>query len=185
MVGLTGFVLAIAGTAIACIALLLPPQIAPAPGLGQPVWTEINWPFPIDQWGTGRAYACAAADCGSAVTVYLRTKLGFCNCTTGVADDEELERVSDLEFAGRQPMRRGDGRPVNVHWMKGRSRSYAIGDRTVPAKSLLAIAFNDRCDAIAATALIGGDRPETFEPVVLEFLNSEVVKGWAEQALGI
>jgi len=24
----------------------------------QPVWTEVKWPFPIDQWGTGRAFAC-------------------------------------------------------------------------------------------------------------------------------
>ena len=34
----------------------------------QPVWTEVKWPFPIDQWGTGRAFACKAADCGAEVT---------------------------------------------------------------------------------------------------------------------
>src|SRR3954451_10492094 len=58
---------------------------APAPLA--PVWTDAKWPFPIDQWGTGRAFVCKAADCGTEVTLYLRAKLGFCNCTTGVADD--------------------------------------------------------------------------------------------------
>ena len=40
-------------------------------------WTEAAWPFPMDQWGLGQAYRCAAADCGVAVVVYLRAKVGF------------------------------------------------------------------------------------------------------------
>jgi hypothetical protein len=35
-----------------------------------PVWAEVKWPFPIDQWGTGRAFACKAADCGSEPRVH-------------------------------------------------------------------------------------------------------------------
>jgi hypothetical protein len=50
------------------------------------IWAEVKWPFPIDQWGTGRAFACRAADCGAEAELYLRAKLGSCNCTTGVAD---------------------------------------------------------------------------------------------------
>jgi hypothetical protein len=50
------------------------------------VWTEVKWPFPIDQWGSGRAFACKATDCGAEVSLYLRAKLGSCNCTTGIAD---------------------------------------------------------------------------------------------------
>src|SRR4051812_13095563 len=53
----------------------------------RPVWTEAKWPFPIDQWGTGRAFDCKAADCGSDVKLYLRAKLGSCNCATGIAED--------------------------------------------------------------------------------------------------
>src|ERR1700694_200305 len=49
----------------------------------RPVWTEVKWPFPLDQWGVGRAFVCRAADCGREVDLYLRAKLGFCNCTTG------------------------------------------------------------------------------------------------------
>src|ERR1700704_4085854 len=173
--------------AIGLAVVALPPatemSVASAPAGA--VWVETKWPFPIDQWGTGRAYICKAAACGSDVTLYLRAKLGFCNCTTGVADDEELERVSDLEFAGAQRATLGDGRPITVHWMKGRSRSYTVRDRAVAAKSALAIAFNDRCDAIVATALVAGDRPETPERAVLGFLNGDHVRKWAETALGI
>jgi len=181
-------VMALAGAGAIWLAMssLLPTahvNVASKPA--QPEWAEAKWPFPIDQWGTGRAYICKAAACGSDVTLYLRAKLGFCNCTTGVADDEELERVSDLEFAGPQRATLGDGRPITVHWMKGRSRSYTVRDRAVAAKSALAIAFNDRCDAIVATALIAGDRPDAQERAVLDFLNGDHVRKWAETALGI
>src|SRR5262245_27544787 len=64
----------------------------PAPA----AWTEVKWPFPLDQWGVGRAFRCRAADCGADVDLYLRAKLGFCNCATGVSDDAELDRVGDL-----------------------------------------------------------------------------------------
>jgi hypothetical protein len=37
-----------------------------------PVWTEVQWPFPIDQWGKGKAFRCKAADCGAEVKLYLR-----------------------------------------------------------------------------------------------------------------
>ena len=27
-----------------------------------PVWTEIKWPFLMDEWGIGRAFQCKAGD---------------------------------------------------------------------------------------------------------------------------
>jgi hypothetical protein len=36
---------------------------APAvPTTPQPVWSEMAWPFPMDQWGKGKAFQCKAAD---------------------------------------------------------------------------------------------------------------------------
>src|SRR6266704_2619603 len=64
----------------------------------EPVWTEAKWPFPMDQWGLGKAFVCSAADCGGQVQLYVRPKIGFCNCATGVSDDTELERVADTEL---------------------------------------------------------------------------------------
>jgi hypothetical protein len=147
----------------------------------RPVWSEVPWPFPMDQWGKGKAFACTAADCGAEVKLYLRAKIGFCNCTTGVADDEELERLSDFDLMGKgtvTPL--GNGRPITVAWMKGRSRSYAIS-----SASALSVAFNDRCDAIVATVVQGRDRPDAIEPGVLEFLNGKTVLRWAEVTLGL
>ena len=134
--------------------------------------------------GTGRAFNCKPADCGAGVVLYLRAKVGFCNCATGVADDEELERVGDVDLVGRESSTLGLGRPITVHRMKGRSRSYAVGGvRSV--KSALSLAFNDRCDVIVATAVVEGDRPSAQEPNVLEFLNSDLVLHWAESTFGI
>ena len=69
----------------------------------RPVWTEVHWPFPDDEWGKGKAFRCTAADCGTEVNVYVRAKIGFCNCTTGVADDEELDRAPDFKLIGDRP----------------------------------------------------------------------------------
>jgi hypothetical protein len=79
----------------------------------------------------------------------------------------------------------GDGRPISVAWMKGRSRSYAIANPARARKSALAIAFNDRCDAIVATVVLDHDRPSAIEPGVIEFLNGNTVMRWAEIALGL
>ncbi len=151
----------------------------------RPVWTEAQWPFPIDQWGKGKAFHCKAADCGTEVNLYLRAKIGFCNCTTGVADDEELERLSDFDLVGGEVAAQGDGRPISVAWMKGRSRSYGLRAKNRPGKTALSIAFNDRCDAVVATAVLGHDRAEAIEPGIMEFLNGKTVMRWAEVTLGL
>jgi hypothetical protein len=153
-------------------------------GKGSPVWTEVRWPFLVDQWGEGKAFQCAAAACGTEVNLYLRPKIGFCNCTKGVADDEELARVEDVELVGKQYSPLGPGRAVTVGWMHGRSRPYVIADAVPSGTSALAIAFNDRCDAIVATVVVDHGPPAAFEPAVLAFLNNGTVLRWAEAALG-
>src|SRR5579859_2778253 len=61
-------------------------------------WEEIAWPFPRDGWPAGRAFRCGPADCGADVEVYVRPKIGFCNCASGVADDDEVDRVADVDM---------------------------------------------------------------------------------------
>jgi hypothetical protein len=150
----------------------------------QPVWTEGTWPFPIDQWGGGWAFQCKAADCGIDVNLYLRPKIGFCNCETGVADDEELDRVSDLDLVGSERSALGPGRPITLHWLKGRSRSRGYRVGAPSAKSVLSLAFNSRCDVIVAT-VVAGDDPVAQEQAVLEFLNGDLVRQRAEVVLGL
>src|SRR4051812_9103440 len=92
----------------------------------RPVWTETKWPFPIDQWGTGRAFKCKPTDCGAEVNIYLRAKLGACNCDTGVADDADLDRMSDFDLVGGEVSPLGAGQPIAIAWMKGRRRAYTV-----------------------------------------------------------
>jgi hypothetical protein len=147
-----------------------------------PVWQEAQWPFPIDEWGTGKAFRCDATNCGVEVNLYIRAKFGFCNCTTGVSDDEELDRLADFRLMGEKPSALRAGSPISVAWMKGRSRAYINRQLNT---STLAIAFNDRCDAVVATALVAHPLPAPIEPSVIAFLNSQTIIHWAEITLGL
>jgi hypothetical protein len=152
---------------------------------GDIVWTEVKWPFPIDQWGTGRAFQCGAKDCGTEIKLYLRPKLGFCNCTTGVADDAELDRVGDLELFSEKFDGLREGRPIKVGWMSGRSRPYQV---TIPyegPRTVLAIAFNDKCDVVVASAVAAREHIPTTERAALGFLNGDLVLRWVERELGL
>jgi hypothetical protein len=150
-----------------------------------PKFAEVRWPFPTDEWGEGKAFRCLATDCGAEVNVYIRAKIGFCNCLTGVSDDNELDRLSDFNLMGGKPAVLGAGHEIKIAWMKGRSRAYAVSEPYRAPGSVLAIAFNDRCDAIVATATVAHDRPSTLEPSVIGLLNSEAVVHWAEVTLGL
>ena len=171
------------GAAAGAIAVL---KNHPADGAPRPVWGEVAWPFPIDQWGRGKAFRCAPADCGAEVSLYLRAKVGFCNCLTGVSDDTELDRMSDFDLIGEAtPL--GAGRRIEVGRMQGRSRAYALRQAAGKnaGKTAISVAFNDRCDMVVATAVVPHDRPATLEPGVIAFLNSRTVLHWAETALGL
>jgi hypothetical protein len=149
-----------------------------------PIWTQVKWPFAPDLWGPGLAFRCKAADCGSEVYLYLRAKIGFCNCTSAI-DDDMVDRVGDVDLLASERGALGPGRAIDVRSMKGRSRGYAVAGRGATAKSALSIAFHDRCDLIVATAAVGGDQPGLQEDAVLEFLNSDLVLRWAEVTLGL
>ena len=154
-------------------------------GAPRPVWNEVKWPFPLDQWGLGQAYRCAAADCGIDVSLYLRAKIGFCNCTTGVSDDAELDRVGDLELYSDKWAGLADGAEIKVGWMSGRSRPYHVTIPYQAPRTVLAIAFNDKCDVVVATVLAERDSLPAAERAALHFLNSDVVLRWAERELGL
>jgi hypothetical protein len=168
------------GTALlATRALELPSPAAPP---RTPLWTEVVWPFPADQFGKGKAFHCQAKYCGSEVLLYLRAKIGFCDCLRAI-DDDEVDRVGDIDLFTKARDAVGPGRPIAVRWMQGRSRGYVVPG-SGPAKSALAVAFHDRCDMIVATAAISADKPMAIEEPVLEFLNSDRVLRWAEVTVG-
>src|SRR3954468_9217243 len=85
-------------------------------------WQEIAWPFPRDGWPAGRAFRCQAAGCGGEVEVYVRPKIGFCNCDSGVTDDDEVDRVADLDLMSERFVPREAGHVIRVADMQGRIR---------------------------------------------------------------
>lgn len=149
----------------------------------RPVWTEVAWPFQLDQWGPGLAFRCKLTDCGSDINLYLRAKIGFCNCASEI-DDDEVDRVGDTDLVGGERTALGAGRRLGVHGRQGRSRGYKIRG-SITVKSALTVAFHDRCDMIVATAALGNNDPALQHDAVLDFLNSDLVLRWAESTLGL
>jgi hypothetical protein len=151
----------------------------------RPAFTETGWPFPLDQWGTGRAFICRASECGGEVELYLRAKLGFCNCATGVSDDAELDRVGDIELLSPEFEALSEGRPISVGRMHGRSRPYRVGVRHAPPRTALALAFNDKCDVVVTTVVAERRWLLAAEHAALEFLNGDPMLRWVEKELGL
>src|SRR3982751_756741 len=85
-------------------------------------WQEIAWPFPRDGWPAGRAFRCNAGLCGDEIALYVRPKSGFCNCDSGVADDDEVDRVADLDLISERFVAPEPGNVVQVAGMSGRIR---------------------------------------------------------------
>jgi len=156
-----------------------PSETAKAPGVGVPAsWIEVAWPFPTDEWGQGKALRCQALKCGAGIQVYLRPKIGFCNCSSGLADDMELDRVSDFGLMGDGVVPVGEGKPIQVESMVGRTRIYSIG-RPGDERFAISAAFNNNCDVIVATAIVDRSKVVVAQSIALEFLSTEYVLGWA------
>ncbi len=142
-------------------------RAAPADG----DWREITWPFPRDGWPAGKAFRSGD------VEVYVRPKIGFCNCDTGVADDDEVDRVADLDLISDHFAPLEAGRAVHVADMQGRIRPYELAMSDGSRHSAIGIAVSHRCDLMVAVAKGDGDAA-TVRRVVLEFLGSAKMSNW-------
>jgi hypothetical protein len=173
------------GGLASAFALLAPKRTDDAASSLHPVWHEVRWPFPMDQWGTGAAFRCDAADCGAELTVYLRAKIGFCNCKTGVTNDADLDRLGDFDLFRGALYPQAAGEPVKAAWMKGRLRPFAIRDAGESDATMITIGLHDNCDALVATAVLPRGALRTAEPAVRQFLDSKIFADWAETTLGL
>jgi hypothetical protein len=145
-------------------------------------WREIAWPFPRDGWPAGRAFRCAIEACGGALEVYVRPKIGFCNCDSGVADDDEVDRVADLDLISTRFDPLEPGRAVRVADMPGRIRSYHLGMPDGSRHSAVGIAVSRRCDLLVAVGQGEGRAPD-IQRAALEFLGSSDIARWIASAM--
>jgi len=157
----------------------------PAGHASKPVWTEVKWPFLLDQWGTGRAFQCAAADCAFEVNVYMRPKIGFCDCANGVYDDLELDRIGDVDLLGDKFAPLLPGQPARAGWMKGRARTFYVSNPFVSQRYAVAVGLNSGCDAFVVTVASDRSLPPDLERAALEFLGHDTVLRWARKEFGL
>jgi hypothetical protein len=144
-------------------------------------WQEIAWPFPRDGWPAGRAFRCDLALCGEAIELYVRPKIGFCNCDSGVADDDEVDRVADIDLISARFVPDQPGSVVQVADMAGRMRNYSLHMPDGSHHAALGLAVSRRCDLVVAAARgVSGAR---LQQVTLDFLAQEDVRQWMTAAL--
>lgn len=139
----------------------------------------------MDQWGEGKAFQCKTADCGVELRLYIRPKIGFCSATTGVADDNELERLSDFDFMNGKIAALGGGHDIKIAWMKGRLRTYSITGPGGTLTTAMSIAYNNESDAMVATVILNGTRSEAVEPAVIAFLSEKTMLRWTASTFGL
>lgn len=148
-------------------------------------WIETKWPFLMDQWGEGKAFQCNAADCGAELNLYIRTKIGFCSSTTGVADDNELERLSDFDFMNGPVTALAGGHEIDIAGMKGRIRAYVTSSLIFSRTYAFSVVFNNNSDAVVATVVLNGGQPAAVEPTIIQFLNGSTIQRWVTLTLGL
>jgi hypothetical protein len=145
-------------------------------------WREIAWPFPRDGWPAGRAFRCDTVACGSEVELYVRPKIGFCNCDSGVADDDEVDRVADLDLISERFVPREAGSVTRIAEMKGRLRAYDLNMPDGSRHAAVGIALSHRCDLLVAVAQ-GNGEAGGIQRVALDFLGSSDMARWMTAAM--
>jgi len=144
-------------------------------------WQEIAWPYPRDGWPAGRAFRCDGY--AGEIELYVRPKIGFCNCDTGVADDDEVDRVADLDLISERFAPLAPGKVIRVGTMAGRSRAYDLDMPGGVRHAAVGIAVSHRCDLMVAVAQ-GGARADELQREALQFLATSEINHWMMAALG-
>src|SRR5262249_21349470 len=152
--------------------------VQPRPDSGQARWQEIAWSFPRDGWPIGRAFRCSSCgQGGEGVELYVRPKIGFCNCDTGVADDDEVDRVADLDLISARFVPTEAGEVIRVADMAGRSRFYDLKMPDGSRHAAVGIALSHRCDLLVAVAQ-GRAAPSELQHAALDYLSSGEMHHW-------
>ena len=149
---------------------------------GRAQWQEVAWPFPRDGWPAGRAFRCTSETCGEGNELYVRAKLGFCNCDTGVADDDEVDRVADLDLISPRFVPQPAGQVVRVAELPGRARAYELTMPDGLRHAAIGFALSRRCDLMVAVAQ-GGSDAGALQRAGREFLERHEMHQWMMAAL--
>ena len=139
-------------------------------------WRRIAWPFPRDAFPAGRAWKRDDTE------VYIRPKLGFCgNCDTGVVEDSEVDRVSDIDLFDEHFVPVREGKRIQITDLTGRARLYHIkkGGRERIAEGI-AVAY--KCDLVVAI-VVSPVADDAILRTAHRFLETNTVQVWINALL--
>jgi hypothetical protein len=145
----------------------------------RPVWREATWTPPIENWGTGMAFTCDNGGCPSGVRMFARTKVGFCNCFSGVADDDEIDRIGDVDLHGESYQPDAPGVATAVGDLQGRKRVFRIENRFAGTTHVLSIVVATDCKAVVATLVSSAPITAAEEQSAIAVLNDKPFQQWA------
>lgn len=175
------------GAAIAAVVIVLGASgigahhLAPQPAATSAHWRELGWPFPRDGWPPGRAFRCEGGGCDGA-ELYVRAKRGFCNCDSGVADDDEVDRVADIDLITPRFAATAPGEVARVGELHGRARRYDLAIYDGASRSAVGVAVSRHCDLFVAAAQ-GRGEANAMQHAALAFLETQEMKTWVTAAL--
>ena len=139
-------------------------------------WRRIAWPFPRDAFPAGRAWKRVDTE------VYIRPKLGFCgNCDTGVVEDSEVDRVTDVDLLDENFVPLHEGRRIALTDLAGRARLYRIrrGGKEKVAEGI-AVAY--KCDLVVAI-VVSPVADDAILKNAHRFLETNTVQVWINALL--
>ena len=115
--------------------------------------------------------------------IYIRPKLGFCgNCDTGVVEDSEVDRVTDIDLLDENFKPLQAGSRIRITDLLGRSRLYRLKMKNGSERLAEAIAVSHNCDLVVAI-VIGNVADEATRKTAHQFIESNKVQVKLNQQL--
>lgn len=149
-----------------------------------PGWQEIAWPFGRDAWPAGRAFRCDDQACGGRQEVYIRPKVGLCNCSAGVTGDAEVDAVSDIDLVTGDFVPRAAGQRIGMGGLEGIARPYTVRFPKGRQGNAAGIVLSHRCDLVAAASVGESAGQAPALRAIGALLSRADIGKWLEQQFG-
>jgi hypothetical protein len=133
------------------------------------MFIEAKWPFGLDQWGRGRAFACDATRCGADARLYIRAKVGFCDCFNHV-DEDDVDRLTDFDLIGKT-VALGADRLLRLGGDPARLRTFRLTGAKEFGQAVSVVAARD-CQALVGLLVTDRDPGPALQSAALDLMQT-------------